>query len=121
VATYQKNKAPEAAEIKRERQAEAAREGAAAMAEYQADIIATREKTAKLRAMRLAFEAKQESKAAQAPVSTSSARNKLALTPKTSARSKSSAPAARSKKPSVARAKKSPAAKKPAARKAASR
>jgi hypothetical protein len=113
VATYQKNKTPEAAEIKRERQAEAAREGAAAMAEYQADIIATREKTAKLRALRLA----QEAKAAQAP--------KAQIQTKTSApsaRGKTAAPTARAKKTtSVNPAKKSASAKKPAARKAASR
>lgn len=108
MATYQKNKTPEAAEIKRERQAEAAREGAAAMAEYQADIIATREKTAKLRALRLAQEAKQEAKAAQAP--------------KAPVQTKSPAPVARAKKPtSVNRAKKAAPAKKVAGKKAASR
>lgn len=58
MASNQKEKAPEAAEVKRERQAVAAREGAEAMAQYQADLIATRERTAKLRALRLAHEAK---------------------------------------------------------------
>ncbi len=58
VASNQKEKVPEPAEIKRERQAVAAREGAEAMAQYQADILATRERTAKLRALRLAQEAK---------------------------------------------------------------
>lgn len=116
MATYQKNKTPEAAEMKRERQAEAAREGAAAMAEYQADIIATREKTAKLRALRLAQEAKLEAKAAQAP-------NKAAPAPKLPITSKKPVSLARAKKPaSVNRAKKSTApAKKTAVRKAASR
>jgi hypothetical protein len=107
VATYQKNKTPEAAEIKRERQAEAAREGAAAMAEYQADIIATREKTAKLRALRLAREARQAAKIAQAP--------------QAPVQPKKTAPIARAKKPiSVTRAKKAAPVKK-AAKKAASR
>jgi hypothetical protein len=101
VTTYQKNKTPEAAEVKRERQAEAAREGRAAMAEYQADILATREKTAKLRALRLA----QEAKIAQQPKA-AAPQKKVAVT---------------GKKPVATSSKKPVAAKKPAVRKAASR
>lgn len=107
MATYQKNKTPEPAEIKRERQAEAAREGAAAMAEYQADIIATRERTAKLRALRLAQEAKREAKTAQA-----------AKAPVV----KNALPGRRAKKTtSVTSAKKAAPVKKTAGKKAASR
>lgn len=98
MASNQKGKTPEAneaAELKRERQAVAAREGAEAMAQYQADLIATREKTAKLRALRLA----QEARAAAAPKK----------------------PAAGKKPKKPAAGKKVTAAKKPAVRKAASR
>jgi hypothetical protein len=40
---------------------ERARDGSAAMIEYQADVIATREKTSRLRALRLAKEAQARS------------------------------------------------------------
>jgi hypothetical protein len=63
VADDQYNRTPETAEAKRERQANAAREGAQAMAEYQAEIVAVRERTAKLRALRLAREASGAGKA----------------------------------------------------------
>lgn|GEM_PF-3301854 len=64
MADDQYNRTPETAEAKRERQEAAARDGAEAMAEYQAEILAVRERTAKLRAMRLAREA---SRAANGP------------------------------------------------------
>ncbi len=62
MANNQKNRPPEPAEAKRERQANARREGAEAMAQYQADIVATRERTAKLRALRLARDAADAAK-----------------------------------------------------------
>ena len=99
MASNQKEKTPEATEMKKERQAVAAREGAEAKAQYQADLIATRERTAKLRAMRLAQEAR------------------IAAEPKKPAAKKTTS----SKKSAVTTSSKKPAVKKPAVRKAASR
>ncbi len=77
MASNQKDKVPEATEIKRERQAVAAREGAEAMAQYQADLIATRERTVKLRALRLAQEARDA--AAPKPAKKTSSAKKPAV------------------------------------------
>lgn len=64
MADDQYTRTPETAEAKRERQEAAARDGAEAMAEYQAELIAVRERTAKLRALRLAREAAEAGKGA---------------------------------------------------------
>jgi hypothetical protein len=71
-----KNTTPEAAELKRERQQQAARDGAEAMAQYEAQARATREKTERLRSLRLARDA--AAAAAPAPAKKSPAKKSSA-------------------------------------------
>ncbi len=55
------------AEAKFKRKEQQARDGAKAMAEYEASLVATRAKTAKLKAMREARDADEARAAAEAP------------------------------------------------------